>query len=615
MSSSPLPLTLPRLRAAYETGALSPTELVARLLENAAALERGGGSGIWIDAPDPDRLAEEARALERRGPAARRLPLYGVPFAVKDNIDVAGRPTTAACPAFSRNADADAPVVARLRAAGALLVGKTNLDQFATGLVGVRSPYGIPRNPFDERYITGGSSSGSAAAVARGLASFALGTDTAGSGRVPAAFNNLIGLKPSRGLLSTTGVVPACRSLDCVSVFAFTAACARAVAAVAGGHDPADPFSRADADGFAWSAAAPATFRFGVPRPEDLDFLGDADGPRLFAAAVERLAGLGGQAVEVSFAPLFEAARLLYEGPWIAERLSGLEEFLRAMPEALLPVTRGILLKGAKVTGAETFRGWHRLAALQGQARALLRDVDVLLAPTTPTIPTLAEVEADPVGKNTALGRYTNFVNLLDLAAVALPAGFRADGLPLGVTVLGPGGSDGRLLALAEAMHARLGGPLGHPRLELGAPPPPTTPPAAVAAGATMRLCVVGAHLTGLPLNHQLTDLGGRLLAETRTAPAYRLYALPGTTPPKPGLVRVGEGGAAIAVEVWELPRERFGAFFANVAAPLGIGTIELEGGDRAPGFLCEAHATIGATDITTYGGWRSYLAARAAAT
>ncbi len=592
----PSSFALHALSGSLAAGTSSVTDVARRALERADAPE---GAGIWIHRRQGEAVLADARDLQRRRDAGQVLPLYGIPFAVKDNIDVEGLPTTAACPAFAYPAQASAPVVQRLQQAGALLIGKTNLDQFATGLVGTRSPYGIPANPFDSRYIVGGSSSGSAAAVARGMVGFALGTDTAGSGRVPAAFNNLVGIKPSRGLLSTEGVVPACRSLDCVSVFALTVEDAAAVAAVAAG-----------AAGTRWNMAAggqPGPFRFGAPRASDREFFGDREAERLFEAALARLQALGGQPIEVDLTPYFEAARLLYDGPWIAERLASLAEFFARAPEAFLPVTREILGEGRRVTGVEAFAGLHRLSELQRQVAGTWKDFEVLVLPTTPTIYTIDEVAAEPRALNARLGLYTNFVNLLDLAGLAVPAGFRGDGLPAGVSLIGPWGSDGRLAALGSRLHRALGGPLGATGASLGSLPP--SPAGDAPTRPTLRITVVGAHLSGEPLNHQLTELGARLLRATETAPCYRLYAL-ATTPAKPGLLRVPDGqGSAIAVEVWELPLEAFGTFFRGVSAPLAIGTVELADGERTPGFVCEAYAVAGTTDITRFGGWKAYRA------
>ncbi len=609
-----LDLDLASLAEAYRSGVTTPVAVA----ETIAARADRAPPEIWIHrVPGPDLVAA-ARALETRAAQAgdgreRALPLYGIPFAVKDNIDVAGLPTTAACPAYGYVARASATVVQRLTDAGALVVGKTNMDQLATGLVGVRSPYGVPRNPFDARYVSGGSSSGSAVAVAAGLASFALGTDTAGSGRVPAAFNNLVGLKPSGGLFSTHGVVPACRSLDCVSIFALTVEDACRVASTITAHDPADPLSRASSARFDWSlAAAPRAFRFAVPRDGDLQFFGDTEAQRLFAAALERWRALGGTPVPVDFAPFTETAKLLYDGPWIAERLAPFRDLL-AKPDALLPVIRDILSEGERFTGVDVFRGLATLDRLRALSRATLAGFEFLLVPSTPTIYTVDDVLAHPRELNARLGLYTNFVNLLGLCGLAVPNGFRADGLPSGITLIGLTDRDATLAAYGAAYQQALAGPLGATGRRPNAAPR-GAPPAS--AAPELQVAVVGAHLSGQPLNHQLTDLGARLVRTCRTAPRYRLYALPGTTPPKPGLLRVpptangAPAGAAIEVEVWRIDRTRFGDFYARVPAPLCFGTIELEDGSVVAGFLCEAHATIGARDISALGGWRSYLAA-----
>jgi allophanate hydrolase len=521
-------------------------------------------------------LAPKAQLLERaRGIAALpRGPMWGRIVAVKDNIDVAGMPTTAACPAFSHVPSSSAHAVQKLLDAGALVIGKTNLDQFATGLVGTRSPYGACRNAIDGSYISGGSSSGSAVAVALGIAGIALGTDTAGSGRVPAAFNGLVGLKPTRGLVSTRGVVPACRSLDCVSVFART--CAEALEALQAveGPDPQDPWSRqGDPVHFAVER-----FRFAVP--DALEFHGDAGYEALFARALARLEALGGTRVTVDFAPFLEAQQLLY-GPWVAERTAALEQHLGDM----LPVTRGIVQSGLRHSAADVFRAQHRLAELRLRCEELLKGCDLMVVPGAPTIYRLSEVEGNPVELNSRLGHYTNFVNLLDMAALTVPAGARADGLPFGITLIGRAFSDRSL--------ARLGA-----RFTGEAP--------IAAATHSVRIAVVGAHLSGMPLNVQLTERGAALVGCTRTAAAYRLYSLG----EKPGMVRA-PGGAKIEVEVWEMPLRHFGSFVALIPAPLGIGTVELEDGSAVKGFLCEASALEGRPEITSHGGWRSYMSAK----
>ena len=589
------------LRAAYASGTLTPTMLVDEVL---ARIEAQGDPAVWIHRLTRDELLTHARRIEARGPAAQ--PLYGMPFAIKDNIDLAGVPTTAACPDFSYTPPESAPVVQRLLDAGAIPIGKTNLDQFATGLVGVRSPYGVPRNPFRPDVIPGGSSSGSAVGVAAGLVSFALGTDTAGSGRVPAGLNNLVGLKPTKGAWSTRGLVPACRSLDCISVFTLTCADAAAVRAVVEGFDAAADFSRAHPARAL--AAWPEKLRIGVPAARDLEFFGDAEAERLFFASLARVRELGAELVEIDFAPFRETAALLYQGPWVAERWTALRVFHAEHADAFFPVTRKIVEGANNLSATDAFDGFYKLAALRRRAAAEWEKMDALLLPTAPRPYTVAEVQAEPLLLNTRLGTYTNFVNLLDLSGLAVPAGLRSDGVPWGVTLLAPAWRESELLALGSRWHASVGGNLGATSTPL-----PVTPESLVAGPArdAVRVAVVGAHLSGLPLNHQLTERGGRLVWSGRTAPAYRLYALPGTTPPKPGLTRVADGGAAIAVEVWELSTAAFGSFVAAIPPPLGIGSIALENGDVVKGFLCEPHALAGARDITAFGGWRAFLVAR----
>jgi len=558
--------------------------------------------GIWISEVPDAALRERAAALDAL-PRAARGPLHGVPFAVKDNLDVAGLPTTAACPGFAYVPAHTAPAVQRLLDAGALLVGKTNMDQFATGLSGTRTPFGAPANAFDPACICGGSSSGSGLALAHGLVSFALGTDTAGSGRVPAALGNLVGLKPSRGLVSSRGVLPACRSLDCVSVFALTCADAAAVLDVIGGFDAEDPFARAD-----WPVvpAPGAAFRFGVPRPDQLDFGGDAAGAERFSRTVAALEALGGTAVAIDYTPFREAARLLYDGPWLTERRLAVGDFLDRRPDAVLPVVRDIILGADRFTASDAFAADYRLRALRRMVEPLWRDINCLLTPTIPTAYTRAAVLADPVALNSRLGHYTNHMNLLDLCAVAVPAGFLSSGLPFGVTVQAPAGHDRALLALADRLHRALNTTVGAVSLSLA----DTPPYAAKNDGPTLDIAVCGGHMLGLPLNHELIARGARFVERTRTAPGYRLYALAGFDPPRPGLVRDATGDA-IEVEVWRLPITEVGAFLAGVPAPLAIGSVALDGDRAVKGFLCESTALAGATDITASGGWRAWLAAR----
>lgn len=598
-------LDLDALGRGYAGGALTATAVAQAVLARIAA---AGDDRVWITRVADGDLLARAAALDARGPTG--LPLFGVPFAVKDNIDVAGLPTTAACPDFAYEPADTATAVQRLLDAGAMLVGKTNLDQFATGLVGVRSPYGTPRNPFDPAAIPGGSSSGSAVAVSAGFVSFALGTDTAGSGRVPAGFNNIVGLKPTKGLIPATGVVPACRSLDCVSVFALTVDDAAAVVRVAAGSDPADAFSRSAPPGFdpRPGVLGPA-FRVGVPRADQLRFFGNSEAERLFAVAVGRVEALGGRIVEFDFAPFAETASLLYAGPWVAERTHAMRDILDGNPGAVHPVVRRIVQGGEALSAVAAFDGLYRLEALRRRARPVWDAIDVMLLPTSGTIYRVAEVEADPVTLNSNLGVYTNFVNLLDLAALAVPNGFQSDGLPAGVTVLAPAWADGWLATVGAAFHATTGLPLGataHPQ-PAGRSPRRTSPPT---GHPGLPVAVMGAHLSGMALNAELRDLGARLLRATRTAPLYRLYRLAGE-PARPGLVRVAEGGAAIATEVWDIPAASVAAFLARVPAPLAIGTVTLEDGASVHGFVCEAAGAAGAEDITAHGGWRAYTAAQ----
>jgi len=536
-------------------------------------------------------LARRRARITDRAALLQRYPLLGVPFAVKDNIDIAGEPTTAACPAFSHVASHTATVVQRLLDAGALWLGKTNLDQFATGLVGTRSPYGRPASVADASRISGGSSSGSAVVVAHGIVPFALGTDTAGSGRVPAGFNGLVGLKPTPGRISTAGVLPACRTLDCVSIFAHTVEDAAHVLAVAEGADAADAYS----DAAPGPAALPQRLRLGVPRRADVEAASGYD--HAWQAALAHAAALGHDVIEMDFGPLHEVAALLYEGPWVAERHAACRTLFDRQPEALDATVHRVIGRAVGLSATDAFEGQYRLRALRQQLLPLWDRVDALLVPTAPHHPTFAEVDADPVGSNARLGTYTNFVNLLGWCALAVPAARTAAGLPFGVTFIAPARHD-------VALH-------GAARQWMQAPRTPITPAALLhtpAVAATLPIAVVGAHLSGLPLNGQLRERGATLLHATTTAPHYRLYALPGTVPPKPGLLRVAEGGAAIALEVWAVPIEHVGSFLALIPPPLGLGSVQLADGRHVHGFICEPWALATATDVTQHGGWRAYV-------
>lgn len=592
------PLTLADWRAAYARPGASPRAMLAPLLARRAA-----DDPAWIHRCGDAFLDAQFKRLEAASPA--ELPLYGVPFAVKDNIDVAGLPTTAACPAFAYTPEQHATVVQRLLDAGAVLIGKTNLDQFATGLVGTRSPYGEVPNSFDPAYVSGGSSSGSASVVARGLAAFALGTDTAGSGRVPAGFNNLVGLKPTPGSVPMAGVLPACRTLDVVSVFALTVADAAQVMAVIEGADDEVRFQHA-APRPAWLGDG-RTLRVGVPaRPACDPGVGYAAG---FDEALAQLRATGLQPVPIDMEPFDEVARLLYDGPWVAERHAVVQTLLARQPEAMDPVVREVIGAAARHDATAAFIARYRLETLRQRLAPLWQGIDVLLVPTAPTCPTRAAVAAEPIRRNAELGRFTNFVNLLGLAALALPSGFTAAGLPFGITLIGPGGSDAALVELGARWEAARGLPLGA-RLR-AANAADRVLQRRPAAQPTLALAVVGAHLEGMPLHGQLRERGCRLLERTRTAPAYRLFALPATQPPKPGLVRVGAGedGHAIEVEVYEMPLDQVGSFLALIPPPLGLGSLQLADGRWVHGFICEPAALAGATDISAWGGWRAWRA------
>ena len=596
-------MNITALESAYRNGTLTPTTVVERIYDQ---IDAQGAAPVWITLVSREQSLGRARELEA-STAPATLPLFGIPFAVKDNFDVEGLPTTAACPAFAHDATTTATAVRKLIDAGAILIGKTNMDQFATGLVGTRTPYGVCSSVFDPAYISGGSSSGSAVAVARGLISFSLGTDTAGSGRVPAAFNQLVGLKPSRGWISTHGLLPACRTLDCVSVFGETCGDVARVFKVLRGLDPADAYSRIPLPGQGaapWSAAG--VFRFGVPTAAGLEFFGDDDARGKFDEAIGALEALGGEPVRFDYEPFRKAASLLYSGPWVAERLAALQDFVQHHTADMDPTVGGIIAGAGRYSAVEAFDAAYTLEALRRETESVWGQVDFLLLPTTPTHYTIAEVNEAPVTLNSNLGYYTNFVNLLDLAAVAIPAGFKGNGLPFSVSLIGKAFTDDGLLQFADRLHRNLATTLGGSARKLAEAPAIDTPPA---PPGCILMAVVGAHLTGMPLNWQMTQRKARLVCTTRTHGDYRLYAVPNTTPPKPGLVyEPGFGGQGIEIEVWAMPEETVGSFLNAIPPPLSLGTLRLANGSTVKGFLCEPSGILGAQEITHLGGWRKYI-------
>ncbi len=591
-----LPFTLSSLQGAYAEGVM-PEDVIREVFRR---IDVVNDPGIFIHLRAVDEVMVEAGAL---GTFDAEKPLFGIPFVIKDNIDAAGLPTTAGCPAFAYTAEQDAFAVEQLRAAGALLIGKTNLDQFATGLVGVRSPYPPPKNAIDPEIVPGGSSSGSAIAVAHGLVSFALGTDTAGSGRVPAALNNIVGLKPTLGALSASGVVPACRTLDTISIFALTVDDAYDVFRIAAVYDPKDAYARPVK--LQELTPPPPAFRLGIPSDETIEFFGDHHQAESFVHAIDTLRSLGAEVTPIDFAPFFELAAMLYQGAWVAERFTVIEALLAKDPEQVHPVTRKIIGRASDLSAADAFRDAYRLQELKRRIRPALDQVDLLAVPSIPTFYTTDDLASDPIGPNNRLGTYTNFVNLLDLAGIAVPTGPRADGRPGSVTLLAAKEQDGLAASMARDVQRAANTHLGATDWYL----PPCDPPTPAPSSDEIEIAVCGAHMTGLPLNPELTERGGHFLRADATAPCYRLFALPGGPPVRPGLVRVANGdGCPIKLEVWAMPIDAVGSFLKSIPSPLGLGSIELADGREAKGFLCEQAGVEGATDISAFGGWRRYI-------
>ena len=591
-------LTIRQLHQHYRDHDFSPEELIQYLQKRANELLH---YNTWVYLMSIEEIKPYLENLKNHSPDD--MPLYGIPFAIKDNIDLAGIPTTAGCEAFTYTPDRSAFVVQKLIDAGAIPLGKTNLDQFATGLVGTRSPYGATKNAFNPEYISGGSSSGSAVAVAQGLVSFSLGTDTAGSGRVPAAFNNIFGLKPSRGLLSNSGVVPACKTLDCVAVFATTASDLDVLIDISAQFDANDAYACQNPVTNTKKVPANTSFSFAVPRSSQLEYFGHDEYPQLFEQSISQLEKLGGHKHEIDFSAFIDAAKLLYEGPWVTERYLACQPLIDEQPEAFLDVTRSIIAPGKDNSAVDAFSSQYRLQAYKQQTDALLSSFDFLLTPTTGTHYTIDAVNNNPVQLNSNLGYYTNYMNLLDYASIAVPAGFTEGNLPFGVTLVSRKFTDRQLLAYAKLLHQSQD-------LKLGATnwPLPNAEDTVSANQNTIKLVVCGAHLSGLPLNHQLLDRHATLIKQCKSSPDYKLVALPGGPPERPGMIRVDQGGSSIEVELWQMPVEQLGSFLNGIPHPLGLGKVELDDGCWETGFICESYIDKKATDISQFGGWRAYL-------
>eukprot|EP01088_Endostelium_zonatum_P016310 TRINITY_DN4362_c0_g1_i1.p1 TRINITY_DN4362_c0_g1~~TRINITY_DN4362_c0_g1_i1.p1 ORF type:complete len:655 (+),score=172.06 TRINITY_DN4362_c0_g1_i1:76-2040(+) len=620
-------LQISSLHERYANGQLTVSSLVKDVQKR---IQENGQDNVWIEHVRQEDLNDRVAQLQSfvdqepggMNAVLHRYPLFGVPFGVKDNIDVASYPSTSACPDYKYHANESSPAVDKCIAAGAIFMGKQNLDQFATGLVGVRSPYGIPRNAINADYIPGGSSSGSAVSVSAGLVSFALATDTAGSGRVPGSMNNVVGLKPTRGMISNTGMIPACRSLDCMAIYALTADDAFSVYSISKGYDERDEYSRREPPAFLQtgghyyhnfghileerSLTDFKTIRFGVPDAKNLKFFGNTEGmEQVYREAVNKIAGIEGNIKprEINFEPWSRVASVLYDGPWISERLSAIDQFYASHPNSLYPTTKAIMERGKDFSAVDTFKSMRKLEGLRRETEKCWDDIDVLIVPTASTVPTVKEVLADPIRINTNLGYYTNFTNLLDLCGIQVPAGFLPNGMPLGITLIAPAFNDSLLYRIAQIFQAATHLPLGN----TGHYIQDKVPIRQDASGPVVQLAVVGAHLSGMQLNSQLTDLGAVLLKTTRTASSYRLVDLDGK---KPGLYRTPEGGSSVEVEVWGLPSDKMGRFIENVRSPLGIGNLELVDGTTVKGFVVEEYAAKQAKDITQYGGWRAYKTA-----
>ena len=593
-------LTINQLHQNYLNDDFTPEQLVKYILEQAS---KRLNDNCWIHLMSLEEIQPYIDALKNKIPD--NLPLYGIPFAIKDNIDLIGIPTTAACDAYTYTATKTAHVVERLINAGAIPIGKTNLDQFATGLVGTRSPYGETHNAFNSDYISGGSSSGSAVVVSQGLVTFSLGTDTAGSGRVPAAFNNILGMKPTRGLISCSGVVPACKSLDCVALFATTTVDLEKIFTVCDDFDPNDPYTRKNTkiNSRPTLPTVNEQFTFAVPKQAQLKYFGNKEYEKLFSNTIAQLETLGGKKIEIDYNLFNEAALLLYQGPWVSERYIACQPLIDEQPDTLLDVTRGIIEQGRDKTAVDVYQSQYKINACKLKTDEIMSRCDFLLTPTTGTHYRIDEINNNPVELNSNLGYYTNYMNLLDYASIAVPAGLTTTGLPFGVTFVSYALKDKQLLAYAQMLQQDNNLNLGATQWET-----PSVEQNIINDSEYTNIVVCGAHMENLPLNHQLTDRGASLIKACSSATNYKLVALPGGPPYRPGMLRVEKGGKAIEVEVWSLPIDQLGEFLKNIPHPLGLGMVELDNGKWETGFICESYIEEQATDISHFGGWRQYL-------
>jgi allophanate hydrolase len=594
-------ITINEIRTKYLSGNLTPEQLMESIREKSKMYE---DRNIWIHILSAKEQKKWLQELSQK--PIDTHPLWGIPFAIKDNIDLAGIATTAACPDFSYVPEKSAFVVQKLIDAGAIPVGKTNLDQFATGLNGTRSPYGECHNAFNPDFISGGSSAGSSVAVALGLSAFSLGTDTAGSGRIPAGFNNLIGVKPSIGLLSATGMLPACRSLDCMTIFSLTVDDANLVLSQAEGLDTSDEYSRkntfANSQRFYGKHQGP--LKIGILPDSQLKFFGDKAYTQLYQQTIESLNNDGVDLIEIDYAAFDEAALMLYEGPWVAERYLACQPLIDENPEAIHPVVREIVKKGKYPSAADLFTYQYRLQGLKSRCRKAIEEIDCLLTPTAGKHFTIAEMLEQPVICNSQLGYYTNFMNLFDMAAVAVPTGFTETGMPFGVTISSLNFRDRSLLSIANRIEALFHTPLGALNMKR-----PNSLANSIADQTRVDLVVCGAHLEGLPLNWQLKERGAILKAKTQSSPDYKLFALAGGSIARPGMLRAAQGGRAIDVEVWSIPSLELGSFVAAIPEPLGIGKVQLADGSWKSGFICDGNGLADATDITDFCSWKAWIA------